>query len=104
MASPVVDPFFLCPCLTKKLTVTGIIGQTQGIARANSPPRAHAMRKGMIPSLALLRTSPSGGLDSPFSRGLVTTVVSAGGFEAGAGVTIGASTFAATVGAEGSPA
>ena len=41
----------VCPCLTKKLTVIGTIGQTQGITRANSPPSAEAIRNGIKPCL-----------------------------------------------------
>ena len=41
-----------CPCLTKKLTVIGTIGQTQGITSANSPPIAEAIRKGISPAWA----------------------------------------------------
>src|SRR5437764_264664 len=53
IASPVVDPWIFCPCLAKKLTVTGIIGQTQGIASANSPPPAQKSRKERNPSSGL---------------------------------------------------
>ena len=61
-ASPVVFPLPLppCPCLTKKLTVTGIIGQTQGITSAKRPPRAEAKRNGIKPSWARLAISLTG--------------------------------------------
>src|SRR3954452_4245490 len=40
-ARPVVDaPFLASPCFTKKLTVIGTIGQTQGITSASNPPSA----------------------------------------------------------------
>src|SRR5438094_1410823 len=54
MARPVglPRPAFPCPCLTKKLTVIGIIGQTHGIKSANTPPSAEAMRNGINPCSA----------------------------------------------------
>ena len=48
---------FACPCFTKKLTVIGTIGQTHGITRASSPPRAEAIIKGMMPCWAFCSTS-----------------------------------------------
>src|SRR4051794_26546456 len=56
IARPVVRPL-RCPCLTKKLTVIGTIGQTQGITSAPSPPSAEKSRKGTRPSSACLATS-----------------------------------------------
>src|SRR5262249_50167573 len=54
MASPVAlpRPALPCPCLTKKLTVIGTIGQTQGITSANRPPSAEAIRNGINPCSA----------------------------------------------------
>ena len=54
IASPVAffRPPVPCPCLTKKLTVIGTIGQTQGITSANRPPIAEAIRKGIKPCWA----------------------------------------------------
>src|SRR6202035_421295 len=54
MASPVAffRPPVPCPCLTKKLTVIGTIGQTQGITSANKPPIAEAIRNGIKPCWA----------------------------------------------------
>ena len=56
IASPVVRPV-CCPCLTKKLTVIGTIGQTQGMTSASRPPRADASRNGTIPCRAFWATS-----------------------------------------------
>src|SRR6266481_1817225 len=53
-ASPVAffRPDLPCPCLTKKLTVIGTIGQTHGITSANRPPIAEAIRNGIKPCWA----------------------------------------------------
>src|SRR4051794_11757211 len=61
MASPVVFPLFFCPCLTKKFTVIGTIGQTQGITSASSPPPAEKSRKANRPCSAFWATSLAGG-------------------------------------------
>src|SRR3954470_14310902 len=57
MASPVVFPLLWCPCLTKKLTVIGTIGQTQGITRASRPPPAEKSRNESKPCWARWATS-----------------------------------------------
>ena len=58
IARPVVFPLaFACPCLTKKLTVIGTIGQTQGITSANRPPSAEAIRNGISPCSAFCAIS-----------------------------------------------
>ena len=51
-ASPVAffRPEVPCPCLMKKLTVIGTIGQTQGITSAKSPPIAEAIKNGISPA------------------------------------------------------
>ena len=50
-------PFLVCPCLTKKLTVIGTIGQTHGMTSAESPPSAEKRRKGRIPRSAVFAAS-----------------------------------------------
>src|SRR6516165_1236112 len=59
MAKPVaqVRPPSPCPCLTKKFTVIGTIGQTQGITSANNPPSAEASRNGINPCWARVAIS-----------------------------------------------
>src|SRR5262245_49775013 len=54
MANPVVlpRPDFPCPCLTKKLTVIGTMGQTHGTTNANRPRRRGARRNGIKPCWA----------------------------------------------------
>ncbi len=60
IASPVVLPERAWPCLTKKLTVIGTIGQTHGMTRAPRPPAAHQSRKGMSPrSVSRPESSPA---------------------------------------------
>src|SRR5579864_989594 len=61
IASSVVLPFDACPCLTKKLTVIGTIGQTHGITRASSPAPIESNRNGMIPCSSDLCTASVGG-------------------------------------------
>ena len=56
---------------TKKLTVIGIMGQTQGMTRANSPPSAEARRNGTKPCCARWAISLTGALDFGAAAGAV---------------------------------
>src|SRR5262249_17906202 len=83
-ASPVARPLCLpWPCLTKKLTVIGTIGQTQGMTRAPSPPIAEKIKKGIRPRSACRATSLTTSLDVAFST--TVTFTGGGGADAGAG-------------------
>ena len=63
MANPVVvpadfSPGFFSPCFTKKFTVIGIIGHTQGISNATSPPKAEYRRNANKPRSVTLSNAP----------------------------------------------
>ena len=51
------DLLLLLPFLRKKLTVRGMMGQTQGVSNASKPPRKHAQNKNqselLFPSVPL---------------------------------------------------
>jgi hypothetical protein len=89
--------------LTKKLTVIGTIGQTQGMTNAPRPPSAEKIRKGINPLWAVLLTALKsamavGALAAAF--GAVSLGAGAGG-DAGSAVAVAGGDTAAVCGAAG---